>query len=337
MKEARWWKNINGRINCYLCPRYCKIGNGQIGFCFIRKNINGILYSTAYASPCAINIDPIEKKPLFHFLPGTEILSLGTLGCNLGCLFCQNWTLTKIKKETFRNRQSAEFLPEDIVKAAIQHNCPSIAYTYNEPTIWAEYAIDIAQLAHKHNIKSVMVTNGYISNEAFYDIYNNIDAANVDLKSFNENFYKKYTASHLDPVLNTLLKIKKETKVWLEITTLIIPGLNDSDDEIKELSKWIFNELGPDVPIHFTAFHPDYKLLNIKATSIQTLESARNIAMNVGIKFVYIGNALSESANTYCPNCKKMLIKRSWHSIKSYSIINGKCSCGEPIPGVWTI
>ena len=335
MKEARWWKNINGRIHCYLCPRYCKIGNQQNGFCFVRKNLDGILYSLAYASPCAVNVDPIEKKPLFHFLPATEILSLGTLGCNLGCLFCQNWTLTKIKKQTPFNRQSRELLPEDIVALAIQHNCPSIAYTYNEPTIWAEYAVEIAKLARMHNIKSVMVTNGYISNEAFHDVYDNIDAANVDLKSFNENFYKKYTASYLQPVLNTLIKLKKETNVWIEITTLIIPGLNDSDEEITTLSKWIFNELGPDVPLHFTAFHPDYKLLDRKPTPLQTLEKARSIAMQIGIKFVYVGNALSDSANTYCPKCNSLLIKRSWHSVISSNIINGKCKCGESIPGIW--
>lgn len=335
MKEARWWKSSNGKINCYLCPRYCKIGDGQQGFCFVRKNLNGKLYSTAYGTPCAVNMDPIEKKPLFHFLPGTDILSLGTLGCNLGCIFCQNWTLTKVKRESSITKQSKELLPEDVVNISLHHKCPSIAYTYNEPTIWAEYAVDIAKIAHKYNIKSVMVTNGYISDEALHDVYDNIDAANIDLKSFNENFYKKYTASYLEPVLKTLIRLKKETKVWFEITTLLIPGLNDSDTEIQNLSKWIIDNLSPNVPIHFTAFHPEYKLLDHKPTALETLENARLIAMEIGIKFVYVGNALSDSANTYCPKCNKLLIKRSWHSIIFSNINNGKCSCGETIPGIW--
>ncbi|OGF67456.1 MAG: AmmeMemoRadiSam system radical SAM enzyme [Candidatus Fischerbacteria bacterium RBG_13_37_8] len=335
MKEAQWWSTANGKIQCYLCPRYCKIGKGQNGFCFIRKNIDGTLQSLAYGSPCSVNIDPIEKKPLFHFYPGTNILSLGTLGCNLGCLFCQNWSITKIKKAKEPGKPSRELLPDDVVKAALNNNCPGIAYTYNEPTIWAEYAVDIAKIAHSHSIKSVMVTNGYITKEAFHDVYDNIDGANVDLKSFNEHFYRKYAAAHIDPVLQALLALKKETNVWFEITTLLIPGLNDNDEETKKLCAWILNELGPDIPLHFTAFHPDYKMHDRGPTPAETLEHARYIAMQCGIHFVYVGNVSSNSANTYCPQCNKLLIQRGWHSIVRNELIDGKCSCGEAIPGRW--
>ena len=296
MREARWWKSNNGKVACYLCPRYCKIGDGQIGFCFVRKNEHGKLQSMVYGYPCSVNVDPIEKKPLFHFYPSTNILSIGTLGCNIACEFCQNWDITKTKD---LRRLSTEWGPEDIINATLKHKCPSIAFTYNEPTIWAEYAVDISRIAHKKDISTVMVTNGFITQEAFHDVYDNIDGANVDLKSFSDHFYKKYTHSHIDPVLKTLLSLKNETNVWFEITTLLIPGLNDSDDEIKKLSAWIFNELGPDVPLHFSAFHPNYKLLDRPPTPPQTLENARLIAMNIGIHYVYVGNVSSDSANTY--------------------------------------
>jgi pyruvate formate lyase activating enzyme len=330
MKEARWWKKQNGRILCYLCPRYCKIGEGQAGFCFVRKNIQGVLQSIVYGYPCSVNVDPIEKKPLFHFYPGSGILSLGTLGCNMSCEFCQNWDITKSKD---LRRLSTEWDPEDVIQATLNHKCPSIAFTYNEPTIWAEYAVDIAKLAHEKKIKTVMVTNGYITKEAFHDVYNYIDGANVDLKSFDDHFYGKYSHAHIDPVLKALKLLKEESNVWFEITTLLIPGLNDSDDEIKKLCNWICHELGCDVPLHFSAFHPDYKMLNRPSTPLRTLEEARHIAMECGINYVYVGNVHSESANTYCPRCKKVVMKRNWHSISEMNIKNGTCSCGQVIPG----
>lgn len=332
MREARWWKSSNGKVACYLCPRYCKIGDGQIGFCFVRKNEHGKLQSLVYGYPCSVNVDPIEKKPLFHFYPSTNILSLGTLGCNIACEFCQNWDITKTKD---LRRLSTEWIPEDIISATLKYKCPSIAFTYNEPTIWAEYAVDISKIAHNKNIKTVMVTNGFITQEAFHDVYDNIDGANVDLKSFSDHFYKKYTHSHIDPVLKTLLSLKNETNVWFEITTLLIPGLNDSNEEIKKLSAWIFNELGPDVPLHFSAFHPSYKLLDRPPTPARTLENARLIAIDTGIHYVYVGNVSSDSANTYCPKCKNILIKRSWHTVLEINLTGNTCSCGQVIPGRW--
>lgn len=330
MKEAQWWRSLNGKIECYLCPRYCKIGPNQIGFCVIRKNQDGKLWTLGYGYPTAVNIDPIEKKPLYHFYPSTNILSLGNVGCNLGCLFCQNWDISKAKEH---HRLAKEWEPEIVVAAALKYKCPAIAFTYNEPTIWAEYAIDISKIAHQYNIKTVMVTNGYITAEAFHDVYDYIDAANVDLKSFSEEFYKKYTLSHLKPVLEILKLMKKESKVWFEITTLLIPGLNDSQREIKELTGWIVNELGSEVPLHFSAFHPDYKLLDRPPTPIRTLEIARSIALENGIKYVYIGNVFSEYSNTYCPKCNKLLIKRNWHTVSFMNLKGNKCSCGETIPG----
>jgi len=332
-KLARWWKPAkNNKILCTLCPRYCTIGEGQKGFCFIRENIGGKLYSTGYGRPTGFALDPIEKKPLNHFLPGTEVLSFGTAGCNLGCKFCQNWHISKAKL----NETNALFaLPEDVVALAVKYNAASIAYTYNDPTIFGEYVIDISRIARNANIKNVMVTAGYISRDARSEVYKFIDAANVDLKAFSENFYFKFTFSHLKPVLETLLWIKKETDVWLEITTLIIPSENDSDEEIKKLSGWIAKNLGEDVPLHFTAFHPDFKLRNKPATPHATLLKAKELAREEGLKFVYLGNVFDPgNQSTFCPNCNKELIRRDWHSVRFNLIRNGKCpNCGTVIPG----
>jgi pyruvate formate lyase activating enzyme len=330
LKEADFWKPLeNNKVYCYLCPRYCKIGDGQTGFCFIRANIGGQLYSLGYGRPAAIHIDPIEKKPLFHFLPGTKIFSMGTAGCNMGCKFCQNWDISKAKADQVNSR---ELSPEAVVFNALRYRCPSIAYTYNEPTIWAEYVRDISKLARQYGLKNVMVTNGYVTEEALKSVYEYIDAANVDLKAFTENFYFKITLSHLEPVLKTLKILKHETSVWIEITNLIIPTLNDAKEESRELSKWILDNLGDEVPLHFTAFHPDYKLLDLPPTPKETLEQAREIAMEVGLKYVYVGNVFSDGANTYCPNCKKLLIQRSWHTILKYNLQGNRCSCGQVIP-----
>jgi len=258
LHEARWWEaEPSGRVHCYLCPRHCHIHPGQAGFCFIRINQGGKLYSLGYGAPAALQVDPIEKKPLNHFLPGTRVFSMGTAGCNMGCFFCQNWDISKSRSDQVRSQHVP---PEDVPLLALKYGCESIAFTYNEPTIWSEYIIDICKEARKYGLKTVMVTNGYITYEAFHDIYDHIDAANVDLKAFTENFYGKITLTHLQPVLETLAWLKKETPVWFEITNLMIPTLNDDPAETRKLAEWILTHLGPDVPLHFTAFHPDFKL-----------------------------------------------------------------------------
>jgi len=333
---AKWWKPTDDdRILCTLCPRYCKIGEGQPGFCFIRQNHGGKLYSIGYGRPTSFAIDPIEKKPLNHFLPGSTILSFGTAGCNLGCKFCQNWSMSKAKIDDLNSLTAS---PEEVVSLAKEYGAPSIAYTYNDPTIFGEYVVDISKIAREENVKSVMVTSGYIDKEARKDVYKYIDAANVDLKAFTERFYHKLTFSHLDDVLDTLIWLKNETDVWIEITTLLIPDENDSSEEIKKECDWILNNLGDGVPLHFTAFHPDFKMRDKDRTPERTLTRARKIALKSGIKYCYVGNVHhAEGQTTYCPNCKEKLIKRNWHSVISYNLINGKCNkCGEVIAGVFT-
>jgi pyruvate formate lyase activating enzyme len=332
MTEARWWEPLeDNKVHCYLCPRHCKIGANQAGFCYIRKNEGGKLITLGYGRPAAIQLDPIEKKPLSHFYPGTKVFSMGTAGCNLGCFFCQNWDISKAKADQVN---SVELSPDDVCQNAIRYDAPSLAFTYNEPSIWGEYVIDISRRAHEIGLKTVMVTNGYITPEAFYEVYEHIDAANVDLKAFTENFYGKVTLSHLAPVLETLKRLKNDTNVWFELTTLLIPTLNDGPEEIKEMSGWILQNLGDRIPLHFTAFHPDFKLTDKPATPKETLEKARRIAIDEGLKFVYVGNVFSSSANTFCPSCKRLLIKRSWHDIEEYNLTpDGHCACGEKIPG----
>jgi pyruvate formate lyase activating enzyme len=323
----------DGRVHCYLCPRHCHIGPGQAGFCFIRVNQGGKFYSLGYGWPAALQIDPIEKKPLNHFLPGTKVLSLGTAGCNMGCSFCQNWDISKSKQDQVR---SISLPPEDVPLLALQYDCPSIAFTYNEPTIWGEYVVDICRAAKRHGLRTVMVTNGYITREAFHDIYDHVDAANVDLKAFTEEFYGRTTLTHLKPVLETLQWLKRETSVWFEITNLMIPTLNDDPGETRRLADWIVEHLGPDVPLHFTAFHPDFKLQDKFPTPPETLHSARAIAIDAGLHYVYEGNVLAAAGDTVCPSCQAVLIRRSWHKVLSNRIQNGACpDCGHPIPGRW--
>ncbi|HTP68685.1 MAG TPA: AmmeMemoRadiSam system radical SAM enzyme [Dongiaceae bacterium] len=335
LHEARWWEiDPDGRVHCYLCPRHCHIGHGQSGFCYIRVNQNGKLYSLGYASPAALQIDPIEKKPLNHFLPGTRIFSMGTAGCNMGCFFCQNWDISKSHHDQARSKHLP---PEQVPLLAREYHCDSIAFTYNEPTIWGEYIIDICKAAKPYGLKTVMVTNGYITYEAFHDIYDHIDAANVDLKAFTENFYGKITLTHLQPVLDTLVWLKKETPVWVELTNLMIPALNDDPDETRKLADWILTNLGPDVPLHFTAFHPDFKLQDKPPTPPETLHRARRIALDAGLHFVYEGNIYSDAANSYCPNCQAVVIRRSWHEVTRNDLREGNCPhCHTPIPGVWS-
>lgn len=333
--EARWWKQDEvGRVVCMLCPRECVLGEGQHGFCYVRQNQSGQLVNLAYGHPIALHVDPIEKKPLYHFLPGSSILSLGTAGCNMGCRFCQNWDLTKAKDDL---EQTTNYPPEDIVSIAERYGAPSIAFTYNEPTIWGEYVVDVSSLAHQRGVRTVMVTNGYISRDALRDIYAHIDAANVDLKSFTEEFYRGMTLSHLQPVLDTLVRLKNETNTWFEITTLLVPGKNDDPAETRRMCQWISRNLGPDVPLHLTAFHPDYQLMDSPPTSGVALQLARRIAMEEGLRYVYTGNVHDPAGQTtFCPRCQSPLIERDWHSITMNALENGACeSCGETIAGCW--
>lgn len=335
MKVAKWWKPAdNGKILCTLCPRYCTIGEGQQGFCFIRTNINNILYSTGYGKPIGYGFDPIEKKPLYHFLPGTQILSFGTAGCNLGCKFCQNWTMSKAKSDEINSITAS---PEAVVEKAKKFDAESIAFTYNDPTIFGEYVIDISKIAREEGIKTVMVTAGYIDKNARKDIYKHIDAANVDLKAFTETFYHKLTFSHLDDILDTLNWLKHETDVFFELTTLLIPGENDSSEEIKTMCEWILTNLGDEIPHHFSAFHPDFKMRDKHQTPASTLINARDISLQSGIKYVYVGNVHNpEAQTTFCPNCSTPLIIRDWHSVWDNLIQEGKCyKCGTVIAGVF--
>jgi len=316
---ARYWHSLaDGRIQCDVCPRDCKLNEGQRGACFVRANIGNQMVLTTYGRSSGFCIDPIEKKPLNHFLPGSKILSFGTAGCNLACKFCQNWDISKSRDmDTLADQAS----PGAIARAAKEHGCDSVAFTYNDPVIFTEYAMDIADECHQRNVKTVAVTAGYIHAEARKDFFAKMDAANVDLKGFSEDFYYKLTGAHLQPVLDTLLYLKHETDVWLELTTLLIPGKNDSEAEINALSSWIANELGKDTPVHFTAFHPDYKMRDIPATPASTLQRAREIGLKNGLHYVYTGNIQdTKGGTTHCHECNAPLIVRDRYSILNYQI-----------------
>jgi pyruvate formate lyase activating enzyme len=331
---ARYWHKIeDGRIQCDLCPRDCKLNDGQRGLCFVRMRDGDQMILTTYGRSSGFCIDPIEKKPLNHFYPGSSVLSFGTAGCNLSCKFCQNWDISKSRD---MDRLMDQASPEAIAIAAEESNCRSVAFTYNDPVIFAEYAMDVADACHARGVQTVAVTAGYMHDAARRDFYSKMDAANVDLKAFTDDFYFKLTGSHLQPVLDTLVYLKHETKVWFEITTLLIPGHNDSDAEITAMCRWIMKELGPEVPLHFSAFHPDHKMPDVPATPPATLIRARHIAMKEGLHFVYTGNVRHrEGDTTYCPHCQAMLIERDWHLIKQYRLTpNGHCpDCGTAVAG----
>jgi pyruvate formate lyase activating enzyme len=331
---ARWWHREGDKVVCTLCPRQCHIPEGQRGFCFVRANVNGVLELTTYGRSSGFCIDPIEKKPLNHFLPGTPVLSLGTAGCNLGCKFCQNWDISKSRE---MDRLAAVATPEAIVEAAKRTGCRSVAFTYNDPVIWAEYAIDIAKVARQEGIKTVAVTAGYISPEPRREFYQWMDAANVDLKAFTETFYRKLTQTHLEPVLDTLRYLRHETSVWFEITNLVIPWENDKPEEIAQMCDWILKNLGDDVPLHFTAFHPDFKMMDHPPTPHVTLVRAREQAIEAGLKYVYVGNVDDvQRQSTYCPSCGEMLIERNWYELGAYRLKGNRCgSCSAWIPGVF--
>lgn len=334
--STRYWHALeDGRIQCDTCPRFCKLHEGQRGLCFVRARENDQIVLTTYGRSSGFCVDPIEKKPLNHFLPGTPILSFGTAGCNLSCQFCQNWDISKSREiDTLADAAS----PERIASAASQLNCRSVAFTYNDPTIFLEYAIDVAQACHEIGIKAVAVTAGYICEAPREDLYRHMDAANVDLKGFTERFYSKICAGHLQPVLDTLVYLKHQTSVWFEITTLLIPDENDSEKEIEEMTLWIMEHLGPDVPLHFTAFHPDYRMLDKGPTPPMTLTRARKIALKNGLRYVYTGNVHDEDGgSTYCHGCGTKVIGRDWFELTGWKLTaDGRCqSCGTTCAGVF--
>lgn len=330
-----WSKLADGRVQCDLCPRYCKLSAGQRGFCFVRQNLNDQIVLTTYGRSSGFCIDPIEKKPLNHYLPGTSILSFGTAGCNLGCRFCQNWDISKSREiDTLADQAS----PELVARAARKLGCSSVAFTYNDPVIFHEYAIDIAKECHKLDIKTVAVTAGYMCDKPRREFYRYMDAANVDLKGFTEEFYKKVCIGELQPVLDTLVYLKKETSVWFEVTTLLIPETNDSTPEIEKLCKWYADNLGPDVPLHFTAFHPDFKMTDKPPTPASTLTRAREIAMKHGLRYVFTGNVHDEEGgSTFCHKCGQKLIGRDWYEITAWNLdAKGRCNnCQTTCAGVF--
>jgi pyruvate formate lyase activating enzyme len=331
---GRYWHFIaDGRMQCDLCPRDCKLHDGQRGACFVRMRAGERMLLTTYGRSSGFCVDPIEKKPLNQFYPGSAVLSFGTAGCNLACKFCQNWDISKSKD---MDRLADRATPAMIAAAARQAGCKSVAFTYNDPVIFAEYAMDVADACHAQDVKTVAVTAGYIGFEARRDFFAKMDAANVDLKAFTDEFYVKLCGARLQPVLDTLVYLKQETDVWLEITTLLIPGKNDSDEELAAAAAWIMRELGPDVPLHFSAFHPDFKLTDIGATPAETLSRARRIAQAAGLRYVYTGNVHDRAGgSTHCPQCRAVLIERDWYRILSHRVTeDGRCpDCRAEIAG----
>ena len=332
--KGSWWHAAGaGRFQCDLCPRECKLKPGQRGFCFVREAREDGIYLNTYGRASGFCVDPIEKKPLNHFYPGTSVLSFGTAGCNLGCRFCQNWSISKAKAN---DRLTDQASPRQLAKAALRANCTSVAFTYNDPIVFAEYAIDCARAARDAGIKTVAVTAGYIQPEAREDFFSLMDAVNVDLKAFSENFYRKICYAHLDPILETLIWLKEKTNVWIEVTTLLIPGKNDSDQELRDLTHWFSDHLGSEIPLHFSAFHPDFKMRDLPRTPSETLSRARNIAMEAGLKYVYTGNVHdSGGQSTYCAQCGMLLIERNWYELGRWHLNEQSCctQCGHPLAG----
>ncbi|HVY44558.1 MAG TPA: AmmeMemoRadiSam system radical SAM enzyme [Minicystis sp.] len=331
---GRWYHALDdGRLQCDLCPRDCTLKDGQRGLCFVRMNEGGRMVLTTYGRSSGFCIDPIEKKPLNHFLPGSSVLSFGTSGCNLSCKFCQNWDISKSRE---MDRLADRASPEAIARAAVEAGAASVAFTYNDPVIFAEYAMDVADACREVGVFAVAVTAGYMHDAPRREFYAKMDAANVDLKAFTEDFYYKVTASHLAPVLDTLRHLVRETKVWTEITTLLIPGQNDGDDELERLTAFVAEELGPEVPLHFTAFHPDYKMTDLPATPPATLSRARRIAKQAGLRHVYTGNVHDvEGGTTSCAACGEPLVVRDWYRIERYRLTaDGRCpACSAPLAG----
>jgi pyruvate formate lyase activating enzyme len=334
--RTRYWHQLSdGRVQCDVCPRACRLHQGQRGLCFVRGRVGDEIVLTSYGRSSGFCVDPVEKKPLNHFLPGSAVLSFGTAGCNLACKFCQNWDISKSRAVDTLADAAA---PEELARTASMLGCRSVAFTYNDPTIFWEYAADVADACRTLGVKAISVTAGFMCEQPRAEFYQHIDAANVDLKAFSEPFYHRVCASHLDAVLDTLRFLRQETSVWLEITTLLIPGLNDSDGEIDAETCWIATELGPDVPLHFSAFHPDYKMRDVAPTPTDTLSRARKIAIGNGLLFVYTGNVHDrEGDTTWCPECGAAVVVRDWYDIVDYALDeSGRCpTCGYAVPGVF--
>jgi len=338
-KVASYWIEKDGNtVQCQNCPHQCILRDGQRGFCRVRENRGGKLYTLAYGNPCAVHVDPIEKKPLYHFLPGTNAYSISTAGCNLRCKHCQNYQISQVApEETSNYKLPPESLVEDVLHRKRQYNISSIAYTYTEPSVFIEYMLDSAKIAKEEGIKNVYHSNGYLNKKPLLELIPYLDGANVDLKFFNNDSYRDIASGNLEPVLDTLKRLKTGG-VWLEITYLIIPTINDSKKEIKEMTSWVLNNLGDEVPIHFSRFYPTYKLENLPGTPLETVETARRIALGMGVKYSFVGNVPMghPGENTYCPACKKLLIKRRGYYILENNIKRDSCpSCGEKIAGVW--
>ncbi len=333
--EARYWQSLPDRkIKCTLCPWQCVVSEGRRGCCEVRQNQDGVYYSLVYGQIATHHIDPIEKKPLYHFLPASQAFSIATAGCNVDCKFCQNWELAQRRPEDL---PGVSFSPKELVRYAKQSGSTSIAYTYNEPTIFTEYMIDVAEQSKDEGIRNVVISNGFINSEPLKDLCRVIDAYKVDLKAFTESYYRDIVGGQLRPVLETLLTLREEN-VWTEIVYLLVPSMNDSDDELTALSKWIYNELGPDVPIHFSRFYPKYKMRNLPPTPVKTIEKARNIALDAGLDYVYMGNVPGhEGENTLCPNCHKVIVQRVGYRIYKNQIDQGQCRhCQTKIAGIWS-
>lgn len=335
LKEARFYEKISDNIvQCHVCPRECVIGQNNRGFCRTRENRKGKLYSLVYGKIASNNVDPVEKKPFYHFLPGSQVYSIATAGCNLTCKFCQNWEISQSKPEDVRTIDAS---PKDIVDRAVNSGSKSIAYTYNEPTVFTEFVYDCAYEGKKRGVHSIVVSNGFIKPEPLNRLCGVISGYKVDFKAFSKKFYKEVTGGDREPVLNTIKQLKK-SGIWVELVHLTIPTLNDNDNDFKAMGDWIMGEIGPDVPVHFTRFYPLYLLTNLPVTPVTTLERARNIMMDKGLNFVYIGNVPGHPANsTYCPKCKKEIIKREGYEISNINLRKGACGfCGNPVPGVWS-
>ncbi len=331
---TRYWHLLDdGRVQCDVCPRACKLREGQRGMCFVRAREGDAVVLTSYGRSSGYCVDPIEKKPLNHFLPGSSVLSFGTAGCNLACRFCQNWEISKSKQvDTLADAAS----PETIAATAVALGCRSVAFTYNDPVVFMEYAMDVADACHEVGVQAVAVSAGYMCPEPRVEFYRHIDAANIDLKAFTDDFYRHVTVGQLRPVLDTLQYLRHETDVWFEITNLVIPGHNDGDDELHAMSAWIVEHLGVDVPLHFTAFHPDFRMLDVPATPPATLRRARAIAVAHGLRHVYVGNVHdTRGASTVCAGCGEVVVERDWYDLGRYALTDdGRCArCGTALPG----
>jgi len=335
IKEAMLYRSLADRkVSCYLCSHYCQIANSKFGICGVRQNKGGKLYTHVFGEVIAAHVDPIEKKPLYHFLPGSTSFSIATIGCNFRCPFCQNWQISQAYKKDEESPSGYKLLPEEVVNQAQAHHCQSISYTYTEPTIFFEYAYETAELAKKEGLDNIFVTNGYMSPEALQTIRPYLDACNVDLKSFREDFYKKICRAHLEPVLESI-RLMKKLGIWVEVTTLIVPNLNDSQEELRQIARFLSN-LDPDIPWHISRFHPDYQYTDSRATPLETLRQAYSIGQEEGLHYIYIGNVLGESEDTICPNCHKILIQRQGYFIGNNRLQDSKCPyCGAHIAGIF--